>query len=39
MIKCVIIEDEPQAVNLLRNIMASNFPNVVSKETESNNYK
>jgi two-component system LytT family response regulator len=28
MIKCVIIEDEPQAVSLLKNILASNFPNV-----------
>jgi two-component system LytT family response regulator len=28
MIKCVIIEDEPQAVTLLKNILASNFPNI-----------
>jgi len=28
MIKCVIIEDEPQAVTLLKNILASKFPNV-----------
>ncbi len=28
MIKCVIIEDEPQAVTLLKNILASKFPNI-----------
>lgn len=28
MIKCVIIEDEPQAVTLLKTILASKFPNI-----------
>lgn len=28
MIKCVIIEDEPQAVTLLKNILSSKFPNI-----------
>lgn len=28
MIKCIIIEDEPQAVTLLRTIVANRFPNV-----------
>lgn len=28
MIKCVIIEDEPQAVTLLKNILASKFPTI-----------
>lgn len=28
MIKCVIIEDEPQAITLLKNIIASKFPHI-----------